>query len=77
MPADLTPRAKEGFDAPAAAACPYLASSDNSCAWHVGVWLQRTGRAEPHDVRRSRGHRMWAGDLLLDVSDEQNITRLK
>ena len=77
MATDLTPQAVEGFAAAPGTDCPYLGSSDSSCAWHVGAWLQKTGRPAPRDVRRSRGHKMWANDMLLDVSDEQRIERLK
>lgn len=76
-PADLTAQAHEGFVAPHDAKCPYISSSNSSMAWHVGRWLNTSGRPAPREVRASRGYTMRANDMLLDVSDVQRIERLQ
>ena len=76
-PADLTAVALEGYQAPRGTPCPYLPTSDSAAAWNVGRWLEATGRPQPSEVRRSRGYTMWANDMLLNVTNEQEIERLQ
>lgn len=74
---DLTVQAAEGYEAAAGASCPHYASSPSGMAWHVGAWLKATGRSAPRGVRCSRGYRMHANEMLLDVSDVRAIQRLQ
>ena len=73
---DLTSEAREGFNAAPGTQNPYLETSSASMAWYVGRWFKDTGRPEPHDVRPSRGYRMHAGDMLLDVTRGNRIERI-
>ncbi len=53
----LTTQAIEGYEAPApySGPCGYIPTSDSFNAWHIGAWLNNTGRTRPRDVRASRG----------------------
>lgn len=73
---DLTPYALEGFTAAAGAKCPHLATSPAALAWHVGAWLQRSGRSAPRDVSMSRGYTVRANDMLLDAANAPAIERI-
>jgi len=73
---DLTPAAKEGYEAQPEATCPHYTSSPNGLAWLVGRWLRVTGRSAPRDVRPGRGYRIRANDMLLLVeSSSGGVTR--
>jgi hypothetical protein len=74
---DLTDHASEGFHAAEGAKCPYFDSSPASSAWHVGLWMQTTGRPAPRDVRMGRGYSVHVNDMLVDASDTTKIERLK
>ena len=74
--ADLTEQAKEGFEAPAGANCPYFDSSPSAMAWLTGQWLKTTGRTEPRDVRMSRGYTVRANDMLLSLNNPRAIERI-
>ena len=78
---DLTPDALAGFaaqlgDTPAHEACPHYTSSPAGMAWLVGVWLQKTGRAAPRDVRMSRGYTVRVGDMRVSVVDAAALVRV-
>ena len=73
---DLTSYAKEGYEAPANRECPYSATSLTGIAWHVGVWMNRTGRTMPRDVRMARGYTVWVNDMLVDAGDSPRIVRV-
>jgi len=73
----LTTVALEGFRASATDACPYINTSINSDAWHVGRWLQTTGRSAPRNAETSRGHRIRANDMLLSVNSRGEVTRIE
>lgn len=78
MPSDdLTTYAAEGYAATSGTACPYFASSPGGMAWHVGAWLNATGHTAPKGVRCSRGYKMHANEMLLDVSNVKSIQRLQ
>jgi hypothetical protein len=74
---DLTAYAAEGYGAPDGASCPHIATSPNAMAWHVGVWLNKTGRTRPKGVRCGRGYRMHANEMQLDVTNVNAISRLQ
>ena len=73
----LTQEAMQGYvtNAPANA-CPYLATSDSWCAWHIGTWLRQTGRSAPRDVRASRGNTYHVNDMKIRFVDPADIERI-
>lgn len=73
---DLTGVAREGYDAPSEASCPYIESSPSSMAWLTGQWLRKTGRTAPRDVRMSRGYTVRANDMLIDLRNPASIARI-
>ncbi len=64
---DMTTEAALGY-ANSEATCPYLATSNSSDAWHIGAWLNATGRAKPWDVRKSRGYTFHVNDMKVRIS---------
>ncbi len=77
MARDMTAEASQGYAAEPGADCPYLATSDSSNAWHIGRWLQRTGRPAPRNVSPSRGTRVRANDMLLLVNSRGEVSRIE
>jgi hypothetical protein len=73
---DLTPYATEGFSAPANSKCPHILSSPAEMAWMAGAWLNKTGRSIPRDVSMSRGYTLKINDMLLDVTNSKEISRI-
>lgn len=74
---DLTPAARQGYEASDGAVCPHFLSSPNGLAWTVGRWLRDTGRPAPRDVRAGRGYRMHANDMLLKCDGFGAVEREK
>lgn len=74
----LTEEAREGYitNAPPHA-CPYLATSDAWCAWHIGAWLRHTGRSAPRKVSASRGRNYHVNDMLIRFVCPADIERIK
>jgi hypothetical protein len=66
-----------GYGSAPSDTCPHYASSPLGMAWHVGRWMQTTGRTQPHEVRMSRGYSVAINGLLVDASNLNAITRLK
>lgn len=75
-PSDLTDEAKQGYEAPPGAKCPFYESSPSGMAWLTGQWLQATGRSAPRDVRMSRGYTVRANDMLLSLQHPRAIERV-
>ncbi len=83
---DLTPATTEGYEAQSSAASagsslhnsdrPYLASSPNDIAWRLGVWLAKTGRGAPSNVRMSRGYSIRANNMLLKWNGGTEFERI-
>jgi len=74
--ADLTFQAREGYEAGDEQPNPFYASSPAGMAWQVGRWLKSSGRSEPRNVSSSRGNRMHANDMLVEVGDGSTVTRI-
>ena len=75
MASDLTNEALKGYSA-SESKCPYLYSSPSAIAWHVGKWLNDTGRSSPRRVRMSRGFQMHVNDMLVLWRDDNSIERI-
>jgi hypothetical protein len=63
---DCTPAALEGYNA-TNIDCPYLATSSSAEAWHIGAWLQATGRTSPRDVAPSRGDTFHVNGMRVTI----------
>lgn len=74
---NLTEQAKQGYEAPAGAECPFIESSPAAMAWATGQWLRSTGRTAPRDVRMSRGYTVHANDMLIDLRNPRAIERIR
>jgi hypothetical protein len=74
MANDVTDKALEGWNA-GGSHCPYLATSVNSDAWHIGAWLHQTGRTMPHDVRKSRGDSYHVNGMKVRMHYVQGATQ--
>ena len=59
---DLTTEAVQGFNREAVS---YLATSPAWYAYHLGQFMQATGRTMPRDVRMSRGCSIRCNDMLF------------
>jgi hypothetical protein len=73
---NMTNEAKLGYANPAAA-CPYLSTSNSSDAWHIGAWLNRSGRSAPHNVRKSRGYTFHVNDMKVQIRYANNATYIE
>ena len=73
---DMIAEALQGWNDPHGA-CPYLMSSNSSDAWHIGKWLNATGRTMPRDVRKSRGYTFHANDMKVRISYAKGETRIE
>jgi hypothetical protein len=76
MANNLTNEALLGYTN-AGAKCPYLATSDSSDAWHIGQWLNLTGRSLPRDVRRSRGYTFHVNDMKVRMHYRKSGTQIE
>ncbi len=69
---DDTQLARDGFNAPGGSRDnPFIESSHNWMMFEIGAYLQRTGRAYPDDVRKSRGYTVKVKDMLFKWSGYQ------
>jgi hypothetical protein len=59
---DLTTEAIQGYNREAVS---YLATSPAWYAYHLGQFMQATGRTMPRDVRMSRGCSIRCNDMLF------------
>lgn len=60
---DLTAEALEGYENKPV---KYLYSSSCWYSYHLGKYLQKTGRTAPKAVRMSRGSKIRANDMLFE-----------
>ena len=61
----------------AGAKCPFLATSISSDAWHIGEWLNLTGRTYPADVRKSRGDTYHVNGMKVRMIYREGKTQIE
>jgi hypothetical protein len=73
----VTDQAIEGYNATTFDRVPYLATSISSDAWHIGAWLNRTGRTFPREVRKSRGDTYHVNGMKVRINYIQGCTEIE
>lgn len=76
MAGNVTDKALEGWSY-YTERCPYLATSVHSDAWHIGAWLQQTGRTKPYDVRKSRGDSYHVNGMKVRMRYVKGATQIE
>jgi len=56
--------------------CTYKAATAQYLAWHVGAWMEKTGRTPPRHISKKSGKTIEINDMLIDISNIQRIVRL-